>query len=171
MRIVGIDPSLVRTAVVVLPSGWPWKWSEVDSELFGHSLPRGCSEVDRIQRCRSIAAGVVAWCLDRGATHAWIESYAYSRADQAHSLGELGGILRDRLIGAFIRIESAPISSARKLLLGKCPRTGAEAKTQVAAAVRAAGGPPWSLDESDAFAVANWGTSQMGLVALAQVAR
>lgn len=73
---------------------------------------------------------------------------------------DLGGVVRLELVRAGIELTTVPMQTARKLLLGRCPKQGA--KVAVAEALRAAGARFEGLDESDAFAVLNWGMSEVG---------
>lgn len=103
---------------------------------------------------------LVAFARATGATKAFIEGYAYGLKTSAHSLGELGGVVRLELVRAGLELVTVPMQTARKLLLGRCPKQGA--KVAVAEALRAAGARFEGLDESDAFAVLNWGLSEVG---------
>jgi hypothetical protein len=84
----------------------------------------------------------------------------------AHSLGEVGGVVRLELVRAGLDIRTANMGSARKLLLGKVAR--ADAKMAVYAALRAAGAPFETADETDAMCAANWGLSELGGFCFAQ---
>ena len=99
---------------------------------------------------------------------AFIEGYAFSLRTSAHSLGELGGVVRLELVRAGIEIRTANMSAARKLLLGKCPRKGA--KVAACEALTAAGGRFDTLDESDAAVCVNWGLAELGGYCFCQVA-
>ena len=77
MKIVGIDPSLTGTGIAILPS----------HDIYTiKSKQRGAKRLieirDAIQKIITDASLVV------------IENYAYCRANQAHQIGELGGIIR-----------------------------------------------------------------------------
>lgn len=165
MTVLGIDPSLRATAVAGLPLDWaPGDFSAVRTTVVGRALPKTASEHDRIDRLRFIADEVLAFAAKVGATSAFIESYAYGKGTQAHSLAELGGHLRVRLREAGIAVHTANMSAARKLLLGRCPKN--DAKVAIFSALRAAGWQVTTLDESDAFCAANFGLSELGKVAM-----
>lgn len=128
--------------------------------MVGEKLRKEASDAERARRTETIAARLVAFARSTGATKAFIEGYAYGLKTSAHSLGELGGVVRLELVRAGVELVTVPMQTARKLLLGKCPKQGA--KVAVAEALRAAGARFEGLDESDAFAVLNWGMSEVG---------
>lgn len=84
-KIVGIDASLTNTGIVIL------------TKLYGIDEPVCKSFVltSQFTGARRLIdlRNQVATCLV-GADLVVIEGYAYSRATQAHQLGELGGVLR-----------------------------------------------------------------------------
>ena len=162
MIIGGLDPSLTAMAAVAVPLDWGGQWKHVFCESWGYSLERGASEHERIVRVERLALGVVGWLLAHGVKSVFIESYGYAQADTAHSLGELGGVLRLFLYENGIDVRVANMGSARKLLLGKVPRKGKEAKQAVWNTLYAAGARCFTrLDETDAFVCANYGMSQL----------
>jgi Holliday junction resolvasome RuvABC endonuclease subunit len=165
---VGLDLSLTASAVVAVPHDWSGKRDRIRTKMAGYSLPRTATAMERIRRCVVIADEVVAFLdhLHRVST-VFVEGYAFSRADQAHSLGECGGVVRSRLLVHGYDFEDVNISHARKLLLGKVPRDG-KVKQRVADVFAAAGIPLDNFDKSDALAVANYGLSEMGMFAYAQ---
>lgn len=167
MSILGIDMSLNATGIVSCPLSWDGDWSLVRSLIVGEPLAKSATYAERAHRTERIATRLVAFAQSVGATHAFIENYAYRQANAAHSLGELGGVVRLALVNAGIEITSVPMQTARKLLLGKCPRKGA--KVAVAEALRASGARFDSLDEYDAACVLNFGLSDLGGYCFAQV--
>lgn len=95
---------------------------------------------------------------------AFIESYAYGQATAAHTLGELGGIVRLRLMEEGLEVSVANMSSARKLMCG-ATRRGDDKKAIVSATLRQAGAPAELLaspDLCDAFVALNWGMAELG---------
>jgi Holliday junction resolvasome RuvABC endonuclease subunit len=169
MTLLGLDLSLTASAVVAVPLDWDGNWSRVRSCVTGEKLERSASDAERAHRTERIAARLVSFARSVGATHAFVEGYAYGLRTSAHSLGELGGVVRLALVTAGLELATVNMGTARKLLLGVCPRSSA--KVAVAETLRAAGAPrAWSLDESDAFAVANFGLSELGGYCFAQVA-
>jgi hypothetical protein len=158
---LGLDLSLTASAAVAVPLDWDGDWSRVRSLVVGEPLRRDASDAERAQRTERIAARLVSFARAEGASEAWIEGYSFGSKVGREHLGELGGVVRLELVRAGIEIRSVPVASARKLLLGKCPRQCAKVLT--AEALRAAGAPrAWSLDELDAFAVANAALAEVG---------
>lgn len=157
--VVGIDPSLSKTAIAVCPLDWGGDWTKVSIKEFP-TEPNGDGPAARVARCNKIASASVAWLtrlMPPGTTpHTFIEDYAFGQAFRAHHLGELGGTLRSALMVE----HEVGIQSARKRLLGKAPRKGA--KVKVYEALVAAGGKFLSLDASDAMCVCNYGLSELG---------
>jgi len=106
-----------------------------------------------------------------GVVEVWIEGYAFRQNQSAHTLAELGGVVRLELVRAGIEVRTAMMQTARKLLLGKLPprrkkgetkEKGASAKDVVEATLKAAGAAFATLDECDAFVCANLGLSERG---------
>lgn len=166
--ILGLDPSLTASGVVAVPLDWAGDFSQVESMVIGRKLTRTATEAERVDRLLHIAEGIVSFARKHRARSAWLESYAFSQAKAAHSLGELGGVLRVELHRAGIDLHVAPMGPARALLLGRVPRKGA--KVACAEALKAAGADFPTLDEFDAMVVANYGLSELGRLALVQAA-
>lgn len=166
--ILGLDLSPTASAAVVVPLDWAGDWCCIARLTVGESLPRNATDTARAKRCESIAMKLVDFATSHGVTQAWIEGYAFRRADQAHTIAEVGGVVRVELVRAGIEVRSVPASSARKLLLGKVPKS--DPKAAVYAALRAAGAPIETFDEGDALCVANFGLSDAGCFCFAQVA-
>jgi len=150
--LLGLDLSLTASAAVACDMSWDGDWSRVQSCVVGEKLRKDSSDAERARRTESIAARLVAFARSTGATKAFIEGPAYSLRTSAHSLGELSGVVRLELVRAGVELVTVPMQTARKLLLGRA----------VAEALRAAGARFEGLDESDAFAVLNWGMSEVG---------
>ena len=108
--------------------------------VVGEPLHKGATESERIGRCARIAARLAALARAEGAASAFIESYAYGQRTAAHSLGELGGLVRHTLIETGVDVRVANISSARRLMCGRMPR-GSDPKAIVGATLRLAGAP------------------------------
>jgi Holliday junction resolvasome RuvABC endonuclease subunit len=121
-----------------------------------------------VARAEGIARSIVVFARLHGATEAWFESPAYSRNTSMHTLGALYGVVALELVRAGVSIQTAPMASARKLLLGKVPRK--DVKVAVYGALRAAGARFETMDESDAMCVANFAMVERGGYALIQEA-
>lgn len=159
--ILGLDLSIRAAAVVAVPSDWDGRWSRVQSMVAGESLPKGATDNEHALRNQSIANAIIRFARRVGATHAYIEGYAFSRrSSSVHQLAELGGVVRLELVRDGLEVATVNMGQARKLLLGKVPRESA--KLAVYDAFIAAGRRFESLDESDAMAIANYGCAQHG---------
>ena len=156
--IMGLDLSARAAAAMVLNTRWDGNFSRVFTQTFGAGLSKGATDSERARRCNTIALNILSYARGLAVSEVWIEGYAFSRNDSAHTIGEVRGCVRLELFRAGIAIHTANMGTARKLLLGKCPRKGA--KVAAANALRAAGSPAWTLDESDAFVCANLGLSE-----------
>jgi len=169
--IVGLDLSLTGTGVVVLETSWtPGSWQGVRTATFGYGLPEGVSERDRIGRIVDIAQRVVAF-VPRGA-EVFIESLAFGRFTGSAS-SKLAGLTDVVKVALFmdkgILTQVVTAGQARKLLLGY--GQGQDIKKQVEQRLRGAGAPVRNNNEADAFAIANYGRSELGLSALSFVGR
>ena len=171
--VLGIDPSLTRTACVLIPPGWELGcWAALRYFSVGEKPPArkelsiGDYERLRIERMARMAEAVAGFCLTApGIIRGYIEGYGYSMGGAgAHSLAEFGGILRYWLVlRCGIVVEPVQEASARKLLLGKLPPRDRKLAVQLALGKV---GAPFNSDECDGFAIANWGLSELGLTAL-----
>lgn len=91
-----------------------------------------------------------------------IEGYAFARPNQAHQIGELGGVVRLALFEARLRVLEVSPASVKKLACGK----GNAPKDEVLlAAVRRLGYAGTSSDEADARWVLEAGLHLMQLPA------
>ena len=158
--VIGLDLSLNAAAAVAVPLSWDGQWSRVRSRVVGEPLRRDATDEERALRTETIASKIVAFALRESASVAYIEGYAFSLRTSAHSLGELGGVVRLALLRAGIGIKTSNMGTARKLLLGACPKKGA--KLAVTVALRASGAHFKTLDEYDAMVCANLGLSEIG---------
>lgn len=178
-NLVGLDLSTSAAAAVAVPTDWDGNWQRVQSVVVGNPKPARMkpeqlrewdTEDARIQRAERIAQLLGNFCRGVGASEAWIESYAFNLHTSAHTLGELGGIVRLELMRAGIALQVAQMSTARKLLLGHVPRgkaqvpgskqTTSAAKIAARSALVHAGAPPdWTLDQVDAMVAVNLGLS------------
>jgi hypothetical protein len=170
--VLGLDLSTRAAALVAVPANWNGDWSLVRRLVIGEPLPRGASDHDRALRTMRIADQSIEFARDYHVGSAWFESYAYGGSTNAHTLGELGGVVRARFVQAGIPIYSANMSSARKLLLGRIPRGKGAVKAAVYRTLRGAGaelGPSaTAYDVGDAFVCANWGLSELGCYCFVQ---
>lgn len=165
---MGLDLSTRAAAAVAVPSDWDGQWNRVASLVVGEPLRRDASDAERAARTETIARRIVGFAQSHGVREAWIESYAFNQSVSAHTLGEVGGVVRLELVRAGMEIRTAQMATARKLLLGKVPRSGA--KDAVVATLKAAGARFETADEYDAFTAVNLGLATIGAVCLCQEA-
>ena len=165
IQVLGVDLSLSSTGLVSLPENWVSQagldWSGVNCGTVGggETMPKG--EAERLDRLDAVSARICDFVHANGVTHVCFEAHAFHQGHQVYSRGELAGFVKLKLrLGFGLPIESFQASSARKTLLGKCPRKGA--KNAVLAHCRLIG-VPWKDvkvthgygDLCDAFCVAN----------------
>jgi hypothetical protein len=174
--VLGIDPSLTRSAAVLIPPGWALgDWAALRWTSYGEPAPERKVfsvleyERERIARMGRIAEALAQFVMREAGgrpIRGFIEGYAYQAGGAgAHSGAEYGGILRQWMhMRHAIALQPVQEASARKQLLGKLPPR--ERKAVTARALYANGAPFSNDDECDAFVVANWGLSEVGLTAL-----
>lgn len=175
--VLGFDLSLTAPAAVALPLDWkPGDWRRVKSWLIHPKAPKGDDARGQLERYSAIAdwaSDVVRDLGHRGPAsartlHGFVEAYGFSKSNAgASKLMESGGIVKLCLFDFFGTILTpVPASAARKILLGKVPRS--DQKTAVQLALFAAGAPKkWEENICDAMCVCNAGLSMIGGVALA----
>ncbi len=169
-NVVGLDLSLSHTGIVVLPVDWepsprPWVMN------YGHagsSLSDVASAADKAMRLRSIVQEICSYVFDPGnkVVVVFCEDHAYGLAGKRGiQLAELHGAVKYGLLRLGVVVIPVNVSRVRRLLLGK--RGNAKGvKKEVFRRLKAAGAPFDSDDLSDAFAVANFGRSELGLSAM-----
>lgn len=167
--LLGIDLGTRACAAVACPTDWDGQWNRVRSIVVGEPLRRDASDVERARRTETIAGQLVRFARETDASVAVVESYAYSRMTAAHTLGELGGVVRLELVRAGLEVRTVNIGSARKLLLGKVPRS--DAGIACYTALRAAGATFGTADEAAAFTVLNVALADAGGYCFATGAR
>ena len=134
MKVVGLDPSLTSTG-----------WARMDgpSREVGRILTGSLRGVARLQ---AILNKVIRICA--GADLVLLEGYAYGRANQAHQLGELGGVIRLGLHQKQIPWIEVPPKCVKKLATGA---GNAKKEAVLAEAVRRLDYRGASTDEADAL--------------------
>jgi len=178
--ILGLDLSTRAAAGVAIPIDWKGDWSRVRTIVFGIELSGDYNLLDteRALRTEKVSAQLVNFARANGCKRAQIESYALNKRTAAHTLGELGGVVRLELVRAGIEIHTSNMSTSRKLLLGKLPRNSkdtpredrVDVKKIVHETLLAAGAPWTSKDLTDAFVAANLHLAEIGAYAFAQAA-
>ncbi len=113
MRIIGIDPSLTSTGIVILDEDGGLKYQKV---FCSKPLP---NRIKRIYKLIQELLNYVYTITDDGRTLFGIEGYSYGSRQFAHQLGELGGCLRLELYrGCWDYKEYAP-TMVKKFTTGK----------------------------------------------------
>lgn len=172
--VIGFDLSLSRPAACTIPAGWRLgDWGTLD---YRSVEPPGVGDAaDLAGRYRRLSF-VARWVIDLlwneqqpwpdRIQHAFVEEYAFSaRSSSVTKLAELGGVVRvAALEGRHTLLRPVVASQARRLILGRLPAK--HAKVAVQQALYRAGAPFANDDECDAFVVANFGLSELGLTAL-----
>jgi crossover junction endodeoxyribonuclease RuvC len=152
MKIVGIDASLTGTGIAILNSS-------LRTECIQTGLTGSRRLVDIRERVRSIVEGAELVVL---------EGYAFARPNQAHQIGELGGVLRVLFYEMGLKVIEVAPSAVKKYATGK----GNAKKEDIAVAIYKRWGREFKTnDEADAFVLAVIGKAyQPGLYKEAQTA-
>jgi hypothetical protein len=194
--VLGVDASLTRTALVLIPPGWvPGDWGC----LFVHEIsipgvPREHCRDDlefeeyRVDRLSCIAENAFEFVAQHFEMNrefrGFIESYAFSASSSSVTkLAELGGVLRVTFYNR-MNLILAPVtaSSARKLMLGRLPQKDQKLAAQgalyragflserqdprLSAEKRATRWMKECGDACDALCIANAGRCDLGLLGL-----
>jgi hypothetical protein len=169
--VLGLDLSLTRAAAVLLPVAFTGDFREVQVAVAGHGLHNASTELERDARCVEVAETIEELVHGHRVVGAFVEGYAFSRAQQPH-LGELRAVVRRALVKRY-GWAPTPVSAgtARALFFGKTPKAPPNAKRDwlkayILASVREVGAPFKRDDEADAFLVANYGLTEVGGVGL-----
>ncbi len=164
MMLCAFDQSVRGFAYACAPSFWAGDWSKVAyGRIDGGALTRAASVQDHILRQMRIFERVEEWIGWWDPNVIGFESYAFSRRPDVDVV-ELVGMIKRRAFELLKEVETINQSSARKLLLGKVPRKGDDAKKAVQACFQAAGMPEGmnTLDHTDALCVLNFMMSEHG---------
>ncbi len=145
--VVGVDPSLTATGIAT-----------ADGVEVVKVKVTGMERLSRIGTAIMEATDVSTATTVECRTHVFIEGYAYGRPNQAHQLGELGGVIRYRLWLNHVPYTDVPPSSLKSFAAGK----GNARKPDMLDAARREG-----YDGSnDDNAVDAWWLRQFGLAVL-----
>lgn len=144
-----------------VPTDWDLSWRRVRFETLAAPLKKTATARERLDRLCALALGVRVWAIRVGATDVWAEAVPtfgfnliiLAQLRTAVDL-ELYAESNRRLVA-----QDVNQSTARKFLLGKLPAENR--KAHVSEGLKAAGAPFVDNDQADAFAVANWGLSEL----------
>ncbi len=145
--IMGIDPSLTSTGLVVLENG---------NLILHETLEVKEKGIARLLTLQNILEGrLFAYNPDLVV----VEGYAFARSNQAHQMGELGGMVRMLLAQKRVPwLEAAP-TQVKKFATGK----GNAAKELILMNVLKRWGVEFQVsDEADAFVLAKIGQAVLG---------
>lgn len=160
---MGLDVSLKGTGMVSLPAGWSGDWAELKAKTYGYSVPKAAGDGPRIARLEKILARTLEFARAHDVKVAWVEGYAFGSKTYAHSLGEIGGLIKVELVRAGIDVQVANISQARKLALGKAPKVDAKhALFRFLSSRLTPLGVGLDLDQADALCALNLGLQIAG---------
>ena len=131
MRVLAFDLSLTSTG-------------------YAHSGGTGRIEVNSrgTERLAEIRDNIRALVLTHSPERVAIEGYAYARANQAHQIGELGGVVRLLLHDMGVPYTEVPPSSLKKWATGK---GNADKDTMLETAIRKYAFEGHGNDEADAW--------------------
>lgn len=169
--VLGLDLSLTSAGAVILSQAL----AKPLSMTTGYALPKKgikgqrkepLPERARLDRLIQIATHLVTFAKANGVTAGFVENYAFNRPYQAAHCGELGGVVKCQFfVNLGIVLQPVTVSSARKFMCGKIPAS-ANKKTWVQKFLANRNIEFDSLDESDAYVIANWGMNAVGLPAI-----
>jgi hypothetical protein len=162
--LMACDQSVRGFAYAAAPTFWKGDWSKVFyGRIDGGQLSRAASNKDHVLRQMRIFDRVDEWIAMVDPSLIGFESYAFSRRPDVDVV-ELVGMIKRHAFQLLKETVTINQSSARKLLLGKVPRKGDEAKAQVRSCFQAAGMPEDlnTLDHTDALCVLNFMMSEHG---------
>jgi Holliday junction resolvasome RuvABC endonuclease subunit len=158
MRVLGIDPSLSGTGLVVLNDDL----SVAFASLVNPGARLGPERLHFISKAVEDAAGTYA-SRELAVDRVYIEGYSYGSPTNREVLGELGGVIRMVLFWANIEYEVIAPTSWRSQLLGKGAikkdLVGAELMRRYHAELKDVELP--SLDVLEAWAIAYAGMQRL----------
>lgn len=156
--IIGIDASEKATGLVAVPAAWDLdQWQRVEATTLEPV------EVPGVAMRRNISRRVAAFAAKFQPAAVYIEDYPRHGAFNIGRLAELHGVIKDQLAELGLHVVPVNISSARKLLLGKLPTGKGAAKRTVLNSLRSVWMRGIDDAKADAFCVANFGRSELGL--------
>lgn len=172
--VMGVDVSERAMGLVALPWDWDLNWSRVVRHTCGVELHNNATSEQHVGRIQTLVQQGFIFAQRNKVTDVWFEGYQFTpsfgnaqrQALNARSLrleAEVAGALKVVLYNKLGLVsEDAPLSSARKMVLGKLPRSGA--KTLIHATVHSFSSviDGWTGDEIDAWVAANYGIGQIG---------
>jgi hypothetical protein len=164
--VLGIDASLRALGLFVCPLDWDLQPSRCAAYTLGVDLPKDATATQYVERLRMLSVDIVKVAYMHHVTECFIESYAYGMKTAAHSLGEIGGVIKlDLWREKRIAVQTANQGAARKFVYGMTPPRGmkdVQRKAWLFEPIRLAGLPVEDHNQSDAAVVAMYGLSELG---------
>ena len=146
MNLLGLDPSLTSTGISISD----------DPGIAFHSYEE---DVNRLIDIRNYVLGM---CMEENVKCVVMEGYSYGSRTRAHSLGELGGVLKVAFDEAWIPYVIVPPTSRAKFATGR----GNAGKAEVISAVSFKTNRSWSgkgiEDRIDAWVLREMGLQRLG---------
>jgi Holliday junction resolvasome RuvABC endonuclease subunit len=162
--VVGLDLSLTRTGIAIIPTDWGGDVRRVRVEAVESRAGPPANDAERALRLFQMSSDVRSCLPQDGVLAVGIESLPTHAAFEIGKLGELHGCIRVQLMG--YTVLTGQQSTIRKLFMGKLPRK--DVKAIVRRTVNSIpGAEEWGPDECDAFVVANWVLGELGEEVLA----
>jgi Holliday junction resolvasome RuvABC endonuclease subunit len=164
--ILGLDISLRSAGACVIPSGWvPGDWDSLFTMTVGSSV-KGRDPQAMVERVHMIAHQICDFAGEHGVTDAFVEDYAFGSVSSKADIGEATGAVKFMLFN-IAGIVTIPVnqSTIRKYLLGKLP-AGKGKGAIVQEKLKKMGARFATSDAADAFVVANYGLTEVGLTGL-----
>lgn len=160
--VLGLDLSLRQTGACILPTETINDRSTWQFLICGKSLEDTATPKERTKRLIETATRLVWFARTYGVTDVFVEDYAYSASkSRAHSIGELGGTVKSYFLAQLnMPLRPVPASQARSHTFGKLPRK--DGKKYAHEIMEKNGLTFNTLDEGDAFIIANFGVMDMG---------
>ena len=154
---MGVDLAPRRTGISIYTAAGIHQRCITIEEIIARGSKRDppIPEVERIRRCLRIANELVKIMELFGVRHVGLEGYAYSKAAQAHQIGEVAGVVKSQIwLKHRIVPRIVPPTSARKHVLGY---GGQIPKSEIVRTVEQGLGVAVANDhEADATVVARW---------------
>lgn len=147
MRILGVDPGLAKLGwCLLIPDG---KKFSHQTGLIGKNLD-GLNEIERLA---AIRGAVRALLIDKLPNMAAMEGYAFGRAFNACTMGEVGGVVKLACHDAGVPLKIVAPATLKKWVTGRGNSDKAVMRTKIFSR--------WKVefstqDEAEAFAIAQW---------------
>ena len=120
----------------------------------------------QVERLDWIGNRVRTFAQANGVTNVFVEGYAFGSQNAREALAELGGVVKHDLYTMHLLVTPIVAASARKTLLGKVPSkktSGIAVKDYVNEKLARMGAKFDTMDEGDAYIIANAGRAALGL--------